>query len=579
MKHFPVILYKNGNFLHNNHKIRNNIDENKERDKKMKPFSYLKKFTIFSQPETETNFKIPEKEYQTLYDVRNETIPFVPEISTDIQKNMLYIKKRFSVPENNDVVIRKIHLKDERRCFLIFYDGMVNTDAVNEGIIKTLQELPLLDKDFKDSIEKIPSYIIEKFVSHAQAQLAEKFEDIIEEVNFGSCGLFVDGLDVGFILDVRSWEHRSIDRPQTEQSIYGPQEAFSEMLRTNSALVRKILKTEKLICEGVKIGKVSLTRGVILYLEDVANSDLVKEVRYRINSISIDYCISSEEVAMLVEEKSYLPSNQILLTERPDRVAKALTEGRVALILNGNPHALIFPTNICELIYSASDSYLRAPYANFTMLIRLIAMGISVLLPAFYLAVTLFHQEMIPTFLLYAISASRENVPFPSVVELLLMDIAFEMIREAGIRMPNPIGSTLGIVGGLILGQAAVTAKIVSPIMIIVIALTGLGSFATADYSLSWTNRILRIYFIILASILGFYGVAIGIFIYAVTLANQNSFGIPFLSPFIKGQKTSKKSVFIPPIWKKEHKPEYLSPKKDKEQEKISMKWRKKKKK
>jgi len=579
VKHFPVILYKNGNFLHNNHKIRNNIDENKERDKKMKPFSYLKKFIIFSQPEIETNLKIPEKEYQTLYDVRNETIPFVPEISTDIQKNMLYIKKRFSVPENNDVVIRKIHLKDERRCFLIFYDGMVNTDAVNEGIIKTLQELPLLDKDFKDSIEKIPSYIIEKFVSHAQAQLAEKFEDIIEEVNFGSCGLFVDGLDVGFILDVRSWEHRSIDRPQTEQSIYGPQEAFSEMLRTNSALVRKILKTEKLICEGVKIGKVSLTRGVILYLEDVANSDLVKEVRYRINSISIDYCISSEEVAMLIEEKSYLPSNQILLTERPDRVAKALTEGRVALILNGNPHALIFPTNICELIYSASDSYLRAPYANFTMLIRLIAMEISVLLPAFYLAVTLFHQEMIPTFLLYAISASRENVPFPSVVELLLMDIAFEMIREAGIRMPNPIGSTLGIVGGLILGQAAVTAKIVSPIMIIVIALTGLGSFATADYSLSWTNRILRIYFIILASILGFYGVAIGIFIYAVTLANQNSFGIPFLSPFIKGQKTSKKSVFIPPIWKKEHKPEYLSPKKDKEQEKISMKWRKKKKK
>ena len=244
------------------------------------------------------------------------------------------------------------------------------------------------------------------------------------------------------------------------------------------------------------------------------------------------------------------------------------------LILNGSPRALVMPSNIFEMTHAVSDEYLRAPYANMVRLVRLTAMFLSILFPALYLAVTLFHQEIIPTYLLYSISASRENVPFPSLIELLLMDISFELIREAGIRMPGPIGSTLGIVGGLILGQAAVSAKIVSPIMIIVIAITGIGSFATADYSLSWTHRILRIAFILLAALMGFYGIALGIFVYSIYLGAQKTFGIPLLSPLPhKRSRNMSNSLFVNPMWRKEKRPGFLHTENDSEEPKISRKW------
>ena len=350
------------------------------------------------------------------------------------------------------------------------------------------------------------------------------------------------------------------------------------MLRNKTALFRKIIKSEKLIAEGIKIGSVSKTRGVMLYISDIANSDMVDEVRRRINSINIQYVIAIEEVAMMLEDKTFSLTSHIFATERPDRAARALTEGRVVLILNGSPRALIMPTNAFELTHAVSDDYLRVPYANMSRIIRMLAMFLSILLPGLYLAITLFHQEIIPTYLLYSISAARENVPFPSIVELLLMDISFEMIREAGIRMPNPIGSTLGIVGGLILGQAAVSAKIVSPIMIIIIAITGIGSFATSDYSLSWGYRILRLAFIALAAVMGFYGIAIGIFIYSLYVAKQTSFGVPYLSPIPKvNNRSMTNSIFENPIWKKEYRPDFLKTKKNTEEPKISRNWKIKK--
>lgn len=537
----------------------------------MKIGKLIKKIFLFSKPIKSDIFELKKDENKVNYDVRNDFTKKIPGISKNIEENFEYIKHRFSYPDNNDVVMRKFLIRGKIKCFVIFYDGMVDTQAVDRDIIKTMLEIPLINQNPVLNADDIS----EQFISHNQSDISDDYEKLIEEVNFGSCGLFVDGIDKGFILDVRSWGHRGIDKPEIEQSIYGPQEAFAEMLRNNSALVRKILKTEKLICEGVKIGTVSKTRGVLMYISDLANDELVDEVRKRINGITIDYCISIEEVSMLIEDNTYMITNRILATERPDRVARYLSEGRVALILNGNPYALIFPTNAFELMHSASDAYLRLPYANMARYIRLAAMLFSILLPGLYLAITLFHQEMIPTFLLYAISASRESVPFPSIVELMLMDLSFEMIREAGIRMPNPLGSTLGIVGGLILGQAAVSAKIVSSIMIIVIAVTGLGSFATPDYSLSWAHRILRLVFIILAGMCGFYGVAVGIFLYAILLGSQTSFGVPFLSPLVKRQKGSTgSSIFVAPIWKKEKRPEYLKTKNRKQEPKISMKWR-----
>lgn len=541
-------------------------------------FNKVKDYLLFTPKEQGDDFYLNSQQDNTEYDVREEKIETTEndKVFKNIEENLSYVKDRFTYPINNDIVIREITMKEGRRAFIVFIDGMVNTDMVDLAVIKTLLEIPYISDD---ELYKYESEIIDKFIAHSQANTTESMDTVFEEINFGSCVVFVDGFSKGFVVDVREWGHRSIDKPENEQSIYGPQEAFAEMLRNNTALVRKIIKSEKLIAEGIKIGKKSKTRGVMLYISDIANPDLVNEVRRRLNGINMDYVISIEEISMMMEEETFSLTTHFLETERPDRVARALTEGRVALILNGSPHVLIMPTNIFELTHAVSDDYLRIPYANMVRIIRMIAIIFSVLLPGLYLAITLFHQEIIPTYLLYSISAARENVPFPSILELLLMDLSFEMIREAGLRMPGPIGSTLGIVGGLILGQAAVSAKIVSPIMIIVIAITGIGSFATADYSLSWSLRILRLMFIALASLMGFYGIAIGIFIYSLALGAQKSFGVPVLEPTPKIKSRSMiNSVFVNPIWRREKRPGFLYTKNDNEEPKISRSWKNKKK-
>lgn len=532
----------------------------------------LKKLFLYQETLPERHFTLQETDSEKIQKtkedkaIRDKKIP----VSTDLDKNEEYVKKRLCIPLNNDVVLRKVTMKDGRRAFVIFIEGMVNTQYVTEGIIYSLQRLPYLEKyPYDDDSTILPSYI-----SHPQAAREKDINKILEEVNFGCAAAFIDGLNEAYLFDVRGWSTRSISRPENEQSIYGPQEAFGEMLRTNTALVRKIVKTEKLICEAVTIGNESKTKGVLMYISDIANDSLIDEVRRRIEAISVDYIIAIEEVALLVEESSFFPGAQLLQTERPDRVARALTEGRVALILNGSPRALIFPTSVFELSHSVSDPYLQLPFANMTRILHIIAALVSILLPGLYLATTLFHQELVPTYLLYSISASRENVPFPSVLELILMDISFELVREAGIRMPGPIGSTLGIVGGLILGQAAVSAKIVSPLMIIIIAITGIGSFAISDYSLGWTFRILRLIFIVLGASLGFYGIAAGIVIYGVYLASLTSFGVPFLSPLPRNNSRFTETAFFEnPIWKKEYRPKSLKTKKPEAEDKLSRKW------
>lgn len=527
----------------------------------------LKKVFTYTPPSKSEKFVLSGND-ELEYDIRCEKNIEKHYVSESVEENLSYIKKRFSVPLNNDVVIRELKMKCGISAFIVFYDGMSDSKAINNNIIKSLLELPYIRR------EELGDDLYQYYTTHSQAVSEDDMDNIAEEINFGSCALFVDTIDKAFVFDVRSWEHRSIDKPENEQSIYGPQEAFGEMLRTNTSLIRKIIKTEKLVALSVKIGNVSKTRGVLLYISDIANTKLINEAKRRLNGISVDYILSIEQVQMFVEDDAMAVTPQTLATERPDRAARALTEGRCVLILNGSPRALIMPSNAFELTHAASDDYLNVKFSTMSRVVRLIGMFLSLLLPALYLAITLYHQEIIPTYLLYSISASRENVPFPSLVELLLMDISFELIREAGIRMPSPIGSTLGIVGGLILGQAAVSAKIVSPIMIIVIAITGIGSFTTADYNLGWTYRLLRLAFIFLAAFLGFFGIAVGIVLYSIYIGGITSFGTPFLAPTLQvNNKSVISAVAVNNIWNRERRPEFLKTKKKDAEPKISRRW------
>jgi len=311
-----------------------------------------------------------------------------------------------------------------------------------------------------------------------------------------------------------------------------------------------------------------------MYIEGITNSKLIKEVTRRLKDIDTEYIFSSSDVEMLIEDTTYFPMTRTLKTERPDRVASMLVEGKVAIIVQGSPFALIVPTTSLDLIEATEDNYVRVPEANLMRLVRIFGMSLSILLPALFIAVMLYHQAILPTDLLIAISASREKVPFPLIVELILMEISFELIKEASVRVPNPIGSTLGIIGGLILGQAAVEASIVSPILIIIVSIGGIGAFSTPTLSLSRSLSVLKFVYIAAAYLFGIVGLVAAIMITLSGLAATKTFGFPFLSDFGINVRSSE-SLLVKPIWKKERRPAELKTKDNIKQPHISRKWKK----
>lgn len=250
-----------------------------------------------------------------------------------------------------------------------------------------------------------------------------------------------------------------VEKPNNEIVIKGPHEAFVENIRTNTSMIRRIANTESLVIENIEIGKITKTKCAVCYLADITNNDLIAEVKYRMNNLEIDSLLSSGQLEQLISDSNNLSVPQVLATERPDKATSYLLNGRVVILVNGSPYALIAPAVFNDFLSSPDDKNLKPLFANFLKGIRILAAFLTLLLPGLYIAITSFHQELLPTELLFSILASRENVPFPSFVEIFLLEISFELIREAGLRVPSPIGPTIGIVGALVLGQAAVSAR------------------------------------------------------------------------------------------------------------------------
>ena len=524
-----------------------------------------------------------------------ENIGKVKSIYPSIDVNLEYIKVKYNAMISSDIVIREFILNARNRqynAFLLFIDGMVNHDLINNYVLK-----PLMLKNQANSFEgdqtrivseavtnnitvrKVKKFDIIEYITQCLFPLNDikrrtEFSDIFAGVNAGNCALFIDTLNIAFEIDVKGFKQRSIDTPNNEIVIKGPQEAFVENLRTNTSLIRRIVNNENLVVENIKVGEISKTNCAVCYISNIANNDLVAEVKYRINNLGIDSLLSTGQLEQLISETNKYSIPQILSTERPDKVTKYLFEGRVAVLVNGNPYCLVMPATLIDFISSPEDTNLQFHFANFLKFLRLLAVAITLLLPALYIAMTNFHQELIPTELLFSILASRENVPFPIIFELLVMEISFELIREAGLRVPSPIGPTIGIVGALVLGQAAVSAGIVSPILIIIVAITGIASFAIPDFSFGFHLRILRFVFIILGYISGFLGIGVGIFTYITVLCSLKSFGVPYTVPFAPTTYSFGNEYFISPIWKREKRPDYLNTKKKNSQNHISMEWK-----
>ena len=494
-------------------------------------------------------------------------------VSRNLGENISYVEKILNVKINNDVVRRRISFEVGGRmidAYLVYVEGLTSSSSINETILLPLMRLG--DRGYSENIDI--AYIVDRMLPQGQVSVSDKIYDMTQSVNIGNAVMFFDGFDEGVVIEVKSWEHRSVGSPSSEQVIQGPQEGFNEVMRCNTALVRKSLNNNNFIARNVTLGRTSKTPAALMYLADVANNSLVNEVVRRIENIDCEYVLTSLDVEQYIEEASYLPIPQIITTERPDRVCRSLVEGRVALTVNGSSHVLIMPATLFDLASSVEDEYLRYPYSVLIRLVRLMAVVISMLAPGLFVAAVSYHQDLILTDLFLSIQASRFFVPFSVLFELLIMELSFELIREAGVRIPGHIGSTLGIVGGLILGTAAVDANIVSPAMIIVVAITGIASFAIPSYSLSFSFRFSRFIYLLGAALCGFPGLCAVFFANTVMYMGTKSFGVPYFSPVAPYNKNKSEGIlFRKPLWKQDKRPEYLKPKDKSDKAHISRKW------
>ncbi len=549
-------------------------------------FVYREKHNYdFSLPEADENLNSQKVESEMSIEKKN--------IFPTLQVNLEYLKYKYNTLINSDIEIREFTLLANNKrysAFLLYIDGMVDSKIVNDFVLKPLM-LRNEANTFEANIAKVAissnitvrrkksfdlaDYILNNLIPQNSVTKVQEFQKIISDVNSGNCALFVDTLNNAFSIEVKGFKARSVSNPNNEIVVRGSQEAFVEVIRTNTSMLRRIVNNEDLIIENSKVGSISNTQIAICYMKSIANDSLVAEVKYRINNLDVDYLISSGQLEQLIQDDYAVVFPEIIATERPDKAADHLLEGRVVVIVNGSPYALIMPGVLVDFISSPEDLNLKFQYSNLLRVIRYIAAFLALFLPGLYVAITNYHQELIPTELLFAIAASRETVPFPIIFEILIMEIAFELIREAGLRVPSPIGPTIGIVGALILGEAAVSANIVSPILIIVVAITGICSFAIPDFSLSFTLRFFRFLYIILGYLCGLLGIGLGIYIHSIILSNLKSFGVPYLSHYLPiNEKASKASTFLPPIWKREARANFLNVKKKRSQAKFSMKWK-----
>jgi spore germination protein len=465
-------------------------------------------------------------------------------LSKNIDDNIAVVDDSFS--DWGDIVKRRLYIGEnkDRAIFVCYIDDLASREQVEETVLHGLVvDIRLTKPDISDC--KL-STLLDGAVTTADIKCVNSLYEAMDEVMAGNAMLLVDGFDEAVIISAKGFPKRGVEKPENEVAVQGPKEAFAESVRINTVLIRRRIRAADLKCRQLKIGKKSKTDVAVMYMKDRVRPDVLSEAVRRLEAINIDAVLDSGYVEQYIEDDKRSPFPQMQLTERPDKAAAELLEGRVAIVVDNSPFVILVPAVLASFYQASEDYYQRWEIMSFVRIIRYIAGFFAFALPGLYAAVTLYQPSMIAGELAFKLAGARTTVPIPTIAELIFMELAFEALREAGIRLPSAIGSTLGIVGGIIIGQAAVDAGLVSPMVVIVVALTGICSFAVPNISLTSAYRLIKYFIILLSAMLGLYGWFIGIIAVLVHLCSLKSFGIPYIYPFASASNISElKDSFI----------------------------------
>lgn len=535
----------------------------------------------------------------------------VGDLAASLDENLACLRAFFRAPDNIDVKFREIllGLHPPVRAAVLYIDGLVDSARIHMAVLEPLMLLAHLDHDLRppqpagdpgpgaqDQAGTPPAggqdgrtgtrpngpepwrplleRVLFRLLPGNQVEEKPTIEGVIDGILSGDTVILLDGVPRAIVVETKGFPVRSVTTPKQEMVIRGPLDAFNESIRMNIALIRRRIKDPRLVTEMIPVGRISRTFVAVMYISGVVNPKLPGEIKRRVASLDLDYVGTEGILEQFVEDRPFALFPQTLSTERPDRAAAYLAEGHAVILADNSPFALVVPVTWWSLMQTAEDYYIRWPYGSLLRSLRVIALFLSVLTGGIYIATVNFHQEMFPTELLLAIAATRERVPFPAALELLFMEFFFELVREAGVRIPSVIGPTIGIVGALILGQALVAARIASPVVIIITAISGLASFAIPNYSTAWGVRVLRFVFIFLGMTLGLYGIALGIFGVTLHLAALRSFGVPYLSPVAPFRAGAGDTLRREPLFYMERRPRHVRPMDPWRQPEVSRRWR-----
>ncbi|MEW6723499.1 MAG: spore germination protein [Bacillota bacterium] len=469
-------------------------------------------------------------------------------LSARLDENLKTLRELFG--GSIDLTIREfiVGSRPDLRAALVFLSGLVDKGTIDNQILRPLMvESVLAEKEGRLSPAQAPEQMAAGLITACATKQIDTVGAAAHSIVSGETLLLINGSGKALVVDTRGWRSRNVEEPEAEVVVHGPREGFTEDLHINLAQLRRKLRNPDLTIEVVTLGRQTRTDVAIIYLRKVANPKVVEEVRQRLQQLDIDAALASGYIEEYIEDNSFSPFATVANTERPDVVVAKLLEGRVAIAVNGTPFVLTVPMLMVESFQSPDDYYSRPYYATVVRWVRYAGFAMSVLGPPAYVALTTFHQELIPTPLLISMAVAREGTPFPVVLEALIMGLMFEVLREAGIRLPRPVGQAVSIVGALVIGESAVRAGLIAAPMVIVTAATAIASFtvpAQADAA-----ALLRLSFTVLAGAMGAFGIGIGLMGTLIHLASLRSFGTPYLSPLAPLSTEDLKDVLVRAPW------------------------------